>query len=300
MDKLFIIGNGFDIAHGLSTTYNSFKDFLTNKENGKYIKDRICFFESIRKYIPEDSLWSSFEKALTDFDYEELLDDNNCFLLDPSSDSWSDAAWHDFQYEIDKAVLFSERIPFFVREWILHIGTASIKPVINKNLFSEECYFLNFNYTDSLERIYGIPRSKILYIHGKAIEDTELIVGHHEKRYLNYRELFSREADDFRINEARESILRYFKKTYKNTEDLIIHNKNFFSSLNKVKDVYVLGHSYDWTDFDYFKEVKNSVRHNSFWNLFGYTANDQENASKMAGKLNLSNCKILAFNTLLD
>ncbi|WZV57340.1 AbiH family protein (plasmid) [Priestia megaterium] len=41
MTKLFIIGNGFDSAHGLKTSYNNFKDYLTLNCSGINLEELI-------------------------------------------------------------------------------------------------------------------------------------------------------------------------------------------------------------------------------------------------------------------
>jgi hypothetical protein len=56
-DRLIIIGNGFDLYHGIKSSYYNFKEYLYNNSH-------INFLISIEKYIPSDELWSNFEQAL--------------------------------------------------------------------------------------------------------------------------------------------------------------------------------------------------------------------------------------------
>lgn len=96
MSRLIVVGNGFDIAHGLPTKYS---DFL------KYIgSDCPKFYDAVCQYIPEDALWSCFEEALSYLDDEQLKDDNSCYLLGYGDDNWRDCAHHDFQYMIGEAL----------------------------------------------------------------------------------------------------------------------------------------------------------------------------------------------------
>ena len=97
MCRLIVIGNGFDIAHGLPTKYSNFMEYLLAYESqpqffpgSKYIRlsslspqdqARHRFYEAISKYIPEQDLWCSFEEALAILDEEQLQDDNSCYLL---------------------------------------------------------------------------------------------------------------------------------------------------------------------------------------------------------------------------
>ena len=43
--------------------------------------------------------------------------------------------------------------------------------------------YISFNYTDTLERVYGIPDNKILYFHGKASRSDNLIYGHDKSHF---------------------------------------------------------------------------------------------------------------------
>ena len=69
-----------------------------------------------------------------------------------------------------------------LKEWIKSIkytcADEHLKPLINS------CSdYLSFNYTNTLEILYGIDRRKILYLHGNALRDDELILGHREKSW---------------------------------------------------------------------------------------------------------------------
>lgn len=62
--KLFIIGNGFDLAHEYKTSYGSFRDYLSEKgamEGAFYIPD---IFRDV-----SESDWSNFEQLLEDYDF---------------------------------------------------------------------------------------------------------------------------------------------------------------------------------------------------------------------------------------
>ena len=99
LSRLVVIGNGFDLAHGLHTKYSDFMKYLCSYEKPPQIiydrfvlldsvsaqdQERHRFYEAIGKYIPEEDLWSSFEEALGFLDYEQIQEDNSCYFL-PSS-----------------------------------------------------------------------------------------------------------------------------------------------------------------------------------------------------------------------
>ncbi|MCB8999333.1 MAG: hypothetical protein H6540_04595 [Bacteroidales bacterium] len=52
--KLYIIGNGFDIHHGIKSKYSDFKDYV--EKNDKVL------FDSLEKYFNQDELWSDLKK----------------------------------------------------------------------------------------------------------------------------------------------------------------------------------------------------------------------------------------------
>lgn len=95
---------------------------------------------------------------------------------------------------------------------------------INKN-----SVFLNFNYTQTLEKVYSI--NNVNHIHGE-VGDCELALGHGsqiENKSLND------EDDDIRINQGIEILNTYFGKTFKNCSKIIDENKMFFQKINGSK-----------------------------------------------------------------
>ena len=64
---LYIIGNGFDLAHGIKSSYWNFREWLVlNKYNLVGMMD--IFFSNQR------DVWSSIEQALGEYDVGRYLD----------------------------------------------------------------------------------------------------------------------------------------------------------------------------------------------------------------------------------
>lgn len=315
-----MIGNGFDIAHELPTKYFDFKNYLLSYEkepemimDGFVRLDSISpqerarhnFYEAISKYIPKQDLWCSFEKALGFLDYEQIQEDNSCYFLDYGDDNWRDSANHDFQYMIGEDLSFARDIPKYFFEWIKSINTR-VKPILQSNIFMGNCLFLNFNYTDTLEQVYAIPTSKILYIHGNALCGDDLILGHHDASLFQERVIpaFNSEEEyeiymennmeeDFRLQEARAIIKEYFKKTYKDTTSIICQNQAFFYSLKNIDEVWILGHSLSEIDFFYFLEIKKYVPLSCQWNISYH--DDCTNAQNLVRDLKIKNYQLFRF-----
>lgn len=158
---------------------------------------------------------------------------------------------------------------------------------------------MNFNYTDTLERIYDIPEDKILYIHGKALRDDKLIVGHHAiNRFQEgsipafnapeeHGKYLTIEDEDVRIVEALEIIKDYFRVTYKDTESIIEKNRYFFKSLADITEVFILGHSLSDIDMEYFVKVRECVSPWCRWYISYYSEDDKCNIEWLAKKLNI-------------
>ena len=321
LSRLVVIGNGFDLAHGLHTKYSDFMEYLCSYEKepeiiyGRFIRlDSVSvqdqkkhrFYDAISKYIPEQDLWSSFEEALSFLDYEQIQEDNSCYFLDYGDDNWRDSANHDFQYMISEDLSFATNISHYFSEWILRINT-SVSPVVSSNILNKSCIFLNFNYTDTLEKVYDIPASNILYIHGNALRGNNLILGHHDATLFQEKTIPAFNAadeqgiymedieEDFRLQEAKEIIKNYFRKTYKDTASIIRYYQSFFNSLATVNEVYVFGHSLSEIDFDYFAEIKRNVLPICQWYISYHDDNDIANAENLIQNLNIQNYQLFYF-----
>ena len=319
LSRLIIIGNGFDLAHGLHTKYSDFMEYLCSYEKepeiiyGRFVRldsisprdqEKHHFYEAISKYIPEQNLWSSFEEALSFLDYEQIQEDNSCYLLDYGDDNWRDSANHDFQYMIEEDLAFAKDISRYFSEWILHINT-NVLPVVSSNILNRNCLFLNFNYTDTLEKVYGIPASNILYIHGNALRGDNLILGHHDATLFQGKTITAFNApeehdtymedieEDFRLQEAKEIIKDYFRKTYKDTASIIRYYQSFFNSLATVYEVYIFGHSLSEIDFDYFAEIKKNVPLTCRWYISYH--DNIINAQNLIRRLNIKNFQLFQF-----
>ena len=290
MQRLIIIGNGFDRAHNLPTSYSHFMNQLTEEHAG--------FYKTICQYIPEDSLWASFEEALSELDDEQLQDDNSCYLLGYGDENWRDSAHHDFQYMIQEALSFAADIPQYFSEWIRSIDIC-VLPIMPEHIVDKSNLYLSFNYTDTLEKVYNIPIKNITYIHGKAQRGDELIVGHHsddlvqdepEPQFTNEEErqiYYDNYDEDVRVTEAKGIIKSYFKSTYKDTKTIIETNLEFFDSLSNISEIYIYGHSLSDIDIDYFYEIHSCVSPDCKWHISYRSDRDYKNAIDFAIRLNI-------------
>lgn len=181
--NLWIIGNGFDLAHGLRTKYNDFKEFLDEyNPDLKSVLEEGCYDPNF--------LWSRFEDALGYLDYDYLLDVYRA-EVDIGLDSPGLCARNMIQTIVDIRRILEE-LPEALNEWISTIDITDIEqlPLINTYMTETENYFINFNYTSTLECVYNVDYNRIYYIHGSQYNEDSLVLGHAGPVYpSNYDEV---------------------------------------------------------------------------------------------------------------
>lgn len=142
---LYIIGNGFDIAHHIKCKYCNFADFL-----GDNYPD---YYESIMSgYCSSNALWKDFENELPscathieEFGSQMGNEMRDQLDYDPMDDMGI-GIWLDDQYK------FLNELPIYLRLWVESIDTK--KDAVYK--INKDSVFLTFNYTDTLESVYRI------------------------------------------------------------------------------------------------------------------------------------------------
>lgn len=218
LKKLYVIGNGFDLWHGIPSSYREFKSFV--KEHDRDL------FDAVETYLGAEEDWSDLESALASIDVDSVIEDLDHFMVSYAADDWSDAYHHDFQYEVERVV---ERLSATLRiqfgKWIRQLAIPNHFSA-GKRLQSIDAngLFLTFNYTATLRERYGVPDAHVLHIHGCAdLEDSALILGHawnpQTRKSLNDREDI--EEIDTRLMEANRILDDYFSATFKPSEQLI-------------------------------------------------------------------------------
>ncbi|MBN2896937.1 MAG: bacteriophage abortive infection AbiH family protein [Campylobacterales bacterium] len=248
---LYIIGNGFDIHHGIKSDYLNFKHYLQEADSAIY--------NLIEEYISIEENWSDFEAALAKINVDSIIENTSDFLASYGADDWSDAYHHDYQYEVNRIVEgLSGSLKEHFGEWVRQLEipdrvNLSIHPVH----LNTDAQYLTFNYTSSLTDIYGIPESSILYIHGKAKNNEDLVLGHawNPAEIPSLNDVPDSESMDTRVMEGNEIINSYFGSTFKDSKKIIAENANYFEDLSGLLDIYVLGHSLSSVDEVYFREI---------------------------------------------
>ena len=284
MTKLYMFGNGFDIAHGIHTPYSAFRKFL-QREHETFLTR----FEEIYSIYPLDNtepwfseeaqkrwdksilidLWKTFEEDIGHPNVDEMYD-RALSLVDSMPNEGIkdtlDAYWR-------KEYGFSHELQKYVLEWLESTDTSSA--VVKKdNLLNNQIdLFINFNYTDTLERVYGIDN--VFHIHGgvSTCTDTPPIMGHGNKYLISsFRRKAKKHQEEF--NEWAESICNaianYGESILKDSEKIIKLNERFFTSTRDVQQVVCLGLSFGDVDIPYLNRIKMEVPKSTQWLIYYY------------------------------
>ncbi|NOI54723.1 hypothetical protein F0248_16750 [Vibrio crassostreae] len=278
-DILYIIGNGFDLHHGMKTSYDNFKIYLQTKHGP--------IFDTVDRFLSIDEKWSDFEEALGNLDVDYLEDDASNCLASYGDDLWSDSGHHDYEYELTKNVeaLSSELYEYFC-EWINTVGIPNHSQLLS---FKSSAQFLTFNYTRTLTELYKIPDSNVLHIHGSVDDPSNQIVLGHGWSPEDRTQLASYvdENTDTRIASGYQIVDEYFSRTYKSTTSVLRQNEIFFSSLSGVRDIYILGHSMSYVDLEYFRIIASQVNSDANWYITFHKPEDQIYLSRAITELGL-------------
>ena len=204
--KLWIIGNGFDLYHGLKTSYADYKAFLcwshacdfekewrlghSWKQDLRWIVSRDCDkcsihakcpvwkFNELPRAKPKGDLWSDLEEACA-LDPYGLMDRPIGFVGGGDRGGLEGNAANALLHgDLDFAKPFTG---YKFYEWLRKVD-ASL-PEKGKHLgIEEEDRFLTFNYTNTLHKTYKIPNWNILHVHGQ-LDDVEKALGKIDELY---------------------------------------------------------------------------------------------------------------------
>jgi len=256
MEKtLFIIGNGFDIHHGVPSRFSDFSKHLRIEDSSLH--------DIVERFLPVQEDWSDLEQALAALDVDEIVDYASMFLMSYGAEDWSDAGHHDYQYEVERIIhSLSSSLKAAFSTWVVGLPIPCRSQVRAPVCIDPTSTFLTFNYTDTLSAVYDVPDTHVLFIHGKAGEDSDgLVLGHAWNPAIipSLNDVPDPESMDTRVMEGNEIINDFFGETFKDTKSIIEANVTFFNSLKDITKIYVLGHSLSFIDKEYFVTIVNNI-----------------------------------------
>ena len=258
--SLYIIGNGFDRAHGMPTGYGHFKRWLI--ESNRY--DVIQELQSAYPIKKDDEylLWSEFEKSLGEYDIDTVINwswENIFLTVAPLGNMVFNKGRIDTQ--------LPDIIEKVFTKWVQSIQISDTQVFDLKS----DSLFFTFNYTDTLEQLYQIPEHQVFHIHGNASKGDKLIVGHNREIDVGayYDENLCVRENNERVQRLAD--MNALRKPY---QELIEQNETFFNSLGSVEEVFVIGHSCAPVDYPYFHKIKDFVAKDAKWHINTHSEED--------------------------
>lgn len=273
--NLIIVGNGFDCWQNIPTSYEEFRlyyaehidavatelgySFYTiDDKSGN--KKKITSVELIYgNPLAPDNLESEFfwnlEARL------DKLDDQLINLYFGREDEGRKA----LNKAVDEAVNLLRRL---FCDWV---STFNIEPMDSGFHFSEDCFVINFNYTDTVEKRFGLSADQVFHIHGSANDADSILVGHATHPEEPFRELaernFIKSLDPSKglpridgLYAIEQALYKTDKHTMDNIDRLCVAFMERNVHVEDFENIYVLGHSMAQADIDYFKFLDSVTR----------------------------------------
>jgi len=259
---LYIIGNGFDLKHSLKTSYNDFHEYLQNKIE-------INLLKYLDRYFSFKTNWSDFEEQLGKPDISGIIHEESDLI---SNDDEEGTDIHTFGAKIYEICdLLTTKLKKEINNWILSVNESI--PYCKKDTkfgITENDFYFTFNYTDTLEKLYGISNCNIWHIHGKAKyilckpgdihDDSDIIIGHK----FEGKPIIPKAPSNSSVLSYFEGITEiedYFYKSYKHTDVIIKDNICYFDKefLSQFNCIYIIGHSLSDVDSQYFNEIIKNI-----------------------------------------
>ncbi len=260
MSTLYVLGNGFDLHHGLPTSYK------------EHLKPLACKAERFpgewESYSFDGDLWSNVEELLARPDLDVVLE---------HLDQWAPDLLSERESDRDAIIHEAEQLLGFPLEDFARgadDALASTAPLPKfAGLFGPDDHFLTFNYTHTLQWLYGVPPERILHLHGE-VGASRLILGY-EPGSLQGAAVLAQfdheETFEFYHSRAYDAVrqrLEEFEKAYQH--DALTE---FVRRMPQPPDrIVVFGHSLGRVDKPYFERLARAFEH-AEWTV---TAHDEE------------------------
>lgn len=276
-DVLFVFGNGFDIAHGIESSYGDFEAWVEARGNDHLIDLMDIFFSNRR------SLWADIETALGEYEEGDILD-----YCRPNSEIDYDHMMRSVA-EVEDAPdwIFKPILDEFLQSFHQWVDSIDIANAIPKWILPPSSLYFTFNYTDTLESVYAIPQPQVMHIHGsRLVNEDEYVVGHNNWRDPNRHDTLHGEW--YFEQETKNKIIGWMNELRKDTQRIIQEHTDFFQKLSAVSTVVVLGHSLYEVDWSYFKEIANRVRKDAKWLFYYHTDQDLQRMRSFVAEASLS------------
>jgi hypothetical protein len=279
MKNLIIIGNGFDKAHNLKTSYNEFienlfEDYFKNRKN-------VPYRDIIRQSLATIRNYNDFLKAVRSSPVGQGGIKFSNGFVELLSKSFAKYNWCDIEHkyfeelmrykqnDLDPKKLNDEFevVKKYLSSYLKEEEKEAKKIDSYTSFFklfttSAETLILNFNYTNTVQNLYEDEiKCPIIHIHGELENEENPMIFGYAANHEESRNLLSKVNNEYLKNIKKQ----LYKRT--NNKDKL---NNFLGSNEKVyqdydkTDVFILGHSCGLSDSLILSEIFN---HSSIYSI---------------------------------
>lgn len=268
---LYIIGNGFDLAHSMKTSYEDFHQWMLNNGDFSAVNRLESLYPNI---INNEGRWCDVESALGSISFEDAINYDKNFQEFPDEINEENSS-HDAYICGENLKNAVDILPGLLRDWVASISTKDVSSIFKIN---KGAMFLSFNYTRTLENVYQIKTDSILDIHETIVGNRPLVVGYGEGRFEGDEYVPDDETIDVSLI---KNILSHCRKPV----GAILKEpipKAWFESLSKITSVIVYGHSCSKVDEPYFETVVDKIQASARWTFFVHNKKENKYIEKFA------------------
>jgi len=273
--NLIIVGNGFDCWQGIPTSYEKFC-FYYNEHIEEVADSLGCSFYTTTEKCGGEKKITAVELIYGNPFDPDILEKEFFWNLEARMDKLDDQIINLYfgrseegrkklSKAVDEAILLLRRL---FCDWVT---TFNVEAKDSGFKFSDDCFVINFNYTDTLEKRFGVEESNDFHIHGSAANPDSIIVGHSTHPEKPYEELiqhhFIKPEDPSKglprfdgLYAVEDALYRTDKHTADKIDEFCVALMKNGVHIEDIENIYVLGHSFAQADMDYFKFINAVTR----------------------------------------
>ncbi len=257
---MYIIGNGFDLHHGLRTSYANFRDDYIKKKSSVLWNDLLDIYGDTPK---NDNLWwKDFENMLGKVDYESLSKSCNGDALGFTK----------------VRNLMKGKLPPLFGKWIKDVNSQIDASKIElMDGVDADSLFFTFNYTLLLEKAYHVKEENVWHIHGSVKHPDDIIVGHDADagQLVKYTQEYNK--DQQRISPSyADNINQEVLNGAKKVRNRIYLQEDKFYQYSNIRHYVAMGFSFNDIDMPYIEKMwsVNRQKEAADWTLYWYSSGE--------------------------
>ena len=259
IDTLILVGNGFDRWQGLDCSYASFhRYYLAHREalmkrlripgyqvlgedGGTIGPVELLYGDPLDPGELDEPFWNGFEDSLRSIDCERL---NLLFGKERSG-----------LRALRRCVRSAGRL--LRQAFCDWVQSLEVPEGLAPYRFGDNCLFLNFNYTDTLERRFQVDPQLDFHIHGEMGDPESIIFGHSDHPQEPETVLKQMGGRYYGLYCVEEALYETDKHCVEQIQLLSMYLSLLGVHPTDLKQVYVVGHSLAMVDLEYFAFLAN-------------------------------------------